>query len=219
MKWAWPYERAARCTNGPAEGARHLLAWLLEEYPLGWSGGIFNCRTVRGGSTTSTHGEGRAVDFMLPVVNGLGHPTGHEIVRRLGTAGDRLGVQFVIFDRQQWSAKNPGGGHYGGVHPHRDHLHIELTRAAARNLTLATLRSVLGGTEEDEVKQEDIDAIADATYDRIKRFGLTAATKDDIAKRVWTHKLFDKEPAGNWIHNIDAHTRQALQALKDAVGK
>lgn len=216
MRWASPYERAANCTSGPADGARHLLAWLIEEYPLGWSGGIFNCRNVRGGVTKSTHGEGRAVDFMLPVVNGIGHPTGHAIVRRLGTTGDRLGFQFVIFDRRQWSAKNPGGGYYGGTHPHRDHLHIELTWAAARNLTLATLRSVLG--EEDDVKPEDIQAIIDGVAAKVAAQGLDPRTKEDIAKRVWDHDIHGTEeqprPARNQLHDarvLSAQTKRAIE--------
>ena len=152
MNWA-RWEGAVRCTGKVTPGARALLAWLLEGYsPPGRSGGIYNCRTVVGGTSTSLHGEGRAVDFMLPVQsNGrptaVGQRTGDEIVKRLGAHGRRLGVQCVIWDRRIHSASSPNGRPYTGVHPHYDHLHIELTWAAANNLTLATLRAVL--TEEE----------------------------------------------------------------------
>lgn len=142
-RWA-PWERAVECTDGPEPGARALLAWLYEEYrPPGTSLGIYNCRDVRGSTTTSTHGEGRAVDFGLPVVNGRGHPLGREIVDRIGPHGARLGVQAIVFDRTIWSAVSPDGRRYDGAHPHYDHLHIELTREAGRSMTLTTFRYVL----------------------------------------------------------------------------
>ena len=151
MRWA-DYQGASNCTGTAAQGARHLLAWLLESYPGSRSLGIYNCRTVRGGSTTSLHGEGRAVDLDPDRTRGAnGHAVGRSLVARLGEHGQRLGVQAVIYNREIWSQRSPEGRYYGGVHPHNDHLHIELTRAAGSNLTLATLRAVLGGPEEDDV--------------------------------------------------------------------
>jgi len=150
------WQAATNCTSGPAPGALALLDWLLKAYrPPGWSGGIYNCRTVRGGSTTSTHGEGRAVDLMLPVhpTTKRGTKTGHDIVKTLGANGRRLGIQCIIYDRMIWSDLTPGGRRYNGVHPHYDHLHIELTRNSGRLLTKATIESVLGKPW--DVKEED----------------------------------------------------------------
>lgn len=143
-----PWQGASNCTGSTTPGARSLLAWSRETYPQGRSMGIYNCRTVRGGATTSLHGEGRALDYGMPMVGGKGSPAGHELVRRLGEHGKRLGIQSIIYDRKIWSARSPNGRYYGGTHPHYDHLHIELTWNSARNLNLATLRSVLGGPEE-----------------------------------------------------------------------
>lgn len=141
-----PWQGATHCTSGSTTGALALQAYLLERYsPPGWSGGIYNCRGVRGSTTTSVHGEGRAFDLMLPVgANGRGTKYGHDIVDLLGKNAQRLGIQCIIYDRRIWSAASPNGRAYTGVHPHYDHLHIELTRAAGANLTLATLRAVLG---------------------------------------------------------------------------
>lgn len=163
MNWA-PYEGARRCTSGPTPGARALLAWLSESVP-GWSGGIFNCRNVRGRSTTSLHGEGRAVDWMMERdPDGTGTAEGWELVYRLGAHGVRLGIQCVIYDRRILSAASPGSRYYDGVAPHYDHAHIELTRAAAERMTLATFRAVLGRDESEDDMTEDQDRILRETY-------------------------------------------------------
>lgn len=149
MNWA-PWTGATRCTGGPTPGARALLAFLLEEYGQASSLGIYNCRDVRGTSTTSTHGEGRAVDLKWPMSSaGRGTASGEAVVKRLGASGRRLGIQAIIYNRRIYSAVSPEGRAYRGAHPHYDHLHIELTPAAGRNLTLATLRSALGRTSFD----------------------------------------------------------------------
>jgi peptidoglycan hydrolase-like protein with peptidoglycan-binding domain len=56
-----------------------------------------------------------------------------------------LGVQTVIFDRTIWSARSPSGRAYTGVHPHYDHLHIELTRQAASSLSAGQLNLLFAG--------------------------------------------------------------------------
>lgn len=144
-----PWQGARSCTGSVAPGARVFLAWALENFaPPMRSGGIYNCRTVVGGSTTSIHGEGRAIDLMLPTSGG--RPTeeskaiGYEIVELLGRNGLELGIQCIIWDRTIWSALSPNGRVYTGTHPHYDHLHIELDRNAAQTLTLAKIREVTG---------------------------------------------------------------------------
>jgi peptidoglycan hydrolase-like protein with peptidoglycan-binding domain len=77
-----------------------------------------------------------------------GTADGRALVDLLGSHADGLGLQCIIYDRTIWSAIAPDGRPYGGVNPHYDHLHIELTWQAARQLTLATAVAVLGGTAE-----------------------------------------------------------------------
>jgi len=139
------WQGAGPCARGPQPGAVALRNFMLGRYPEARDGGIYNCRSVRGSSVPSIHGEGRAWDMMLPVVAGRGHPRGHEAVRELGAHGRRLGIQTIIFDRTIWSARSPSGRPYTGVHPHYDHLHIELTREAGRTLTGPQIAVVLGG--------------------------------------------------------------------------
>jgi hypothetical protein len=152
-------------------GARALLAYLLEAWPLGWSMGIYNCREIRGDTSLSIHACGRAVDFALPMVGGRGSLQGYEIVRALGNHGKRLGVQFIIFDRMEWGARVPRGGTYLGVHPHFDHLHIELTPKSALSLNLTTLRTVLG----------DRRHVEDDVY--VIKFGTGSVTNPDARVR------------------------------------
>lgn len=144
MNWA-TWEGATRNAGGPQPGAKALWEWVQETWPgLYTFGGIYVYRPVRGSTSLSTHAEGRALDAMIRPVASKGDPRGYELVHRLGAHGKSLGVQCVIFDRTIWTAKSPTGRAYTGVHPHYDHLHIELTRAAARDLTVARLRHVAG---------------------------------------------------------------------------
>lgn len=125
-------------------GAKALLAWCLEAYDEARNLGIYNCRDVAGSASLSAHGEGRAGDTGMPMASdGGGSALGHQLVERLAAAGSRLGLTAIIYDRTIWSAVSPSGRPYTGVHPHYDHVHWEITRAAAEKLTLATCRAVL----------------------------------------------------------------------------
>ena len=133
------YQRAGRCTGTATPGAKALLAALLERFPTGRNGGIYNCRSIRGRASRSVHGEGRALDVMCSVA------TGRRIVAALLPKAGRLGVQAIIHDRRIYTARAPRGRFYGGVSPHRDHVHIELGRPAALHLNLRSARAILGG--------------------------------------------------------------------------
>jgi hypothetical protein len=138
------YEPARTCTSGPEPGAKALMAWFLGAF-AGQGGknlGIFNCRQVRGGSTTSLHGEGRACDLGI---NPHGAPYGTLLAERLRLSSGELGIQCLIWNRRIWSGSYPDAGwrHYSGTNAHVDHIHLELSRAAARSLTPAQIQRVL----------------------------------------------------------------------------
>ena len=138
------WEEATRCTSGPQPGALAFMRWFIEEYgdKGGYNLGIYNCRTVRGGATTSCHGEGRACDAGFPV----GDPDGDRLLRRLLKYPGRLGIQCIIYERRIYSRKSPEGRPYTGLVPHTDHLHVEFTREAAQKLTYRTIRRILSPT-------------------------------------------------------------------------
>lgn len=135
------WEPASHCTGGPAPGASALMRWFVENYHNkgGFNLGIYNCRSVRGASTTSMHGEGRACDFGFPV----GDKDGDALLKLLLKNVGKLGIQAIIYERRIYSAKSPGGRPYTGLVPHTDHLHVELTREAGRHLTYATVKKGL----------------------------------------------------------------------------
>jgi hypothetical protein len=136
------YVGARTCTGGPTVGAKNLISWHLATF--GGRGaknlGIYNCRTVRGGTTTSLHGEGRAADGGTPTSNTWSWAAADF----LRLYSKELGLQCVIHNRKIWSASGgTGWRNYGGVAPHFDHWHAELTWAAANGgLTLAKINDL-----------------------------------------------------------------------------
>lgn len=136
------FEPANRCSGAARPGAKALAAVLLEKFPRGRNGGIYNCRRVRGRPSTSIHSDGRAIDIMVP-----NRDYGAAIVRALLPHVGRLGIQTIINNRTIWSAKSPRGRRYRGVSPHYDHVHIELNRAAGKGLTKASVRAILAGAK------------------------------------------------------------------------
>jgi flagellar protein FlgJ len=120
-----PVTRAElRAHTGPRPGTRALhdvLIWMFHSRGVR-SGGIYNRRAVRGGTSWSLHAVGRALDIMVPV----GDPVGWEIALRVIRHADALGVAEVIHDRKRWTAEK-GTQPYRGSNPHRDHVHIGMT--------------------------------------------------------------------------------------------
>lgn len=141
-----PYEPAGtRCTGSAQPGVAAFMSWAVQDYGRGASNlGIYNCRTVRGSTTRSLHGEGRAGDVGFP---GVANPAGTELLELLLPHVGELGIQYVIWNRRAYSAKAPSGQAYRGVSPHTDHLHIEFTWDAARTLTRDRVRAVLAQVE------------------------------------------------------------------------
>lgn len=145
MAYKWhKWESARQCTRKAEPGAIALMNWCVKNRAPARSGGIFNCRTVRGSSAPSIHGEGRALDVMFPVINNTAHAEGQRLFEKLAANASALGLQAIIWNRKIYSARSPRGRNYTGVNPHIDHLHIEMTRDAAKTLTSARINAILG---------------------------------------------------------------------------
>lgn len=142
------YQGAVRCTSGPTVGCRNLMSWFLGGYARlgGVNTGIFNCRVVRGGSTTSLHGEGRACDLGIRPYSAA---WGTTLADALRLKSRELGIQCLIWNRRIWSGSYPNAGWrpYTGTASHTDHIHTELSWRTARDapLTVAYIASVMGG--------------------------------------------------------------------------
>ena len=151
-----PYVGAKSCTSGPQPGAWGAMDYFLSAYKSkgGVNTGIYNCRSVRGGRTTSLHGEGRAADFGI---RPYGAKWGTALANALVAHSKELGIQCVIWNRKIWSSSYPRSGwrRYSGVASHTDHIHVEFTWArakAGRKETAQHFAKVLGGVKPGDVK-------------------------------------------------------------------
>lgn len=126
------------CGGGLLAGTRQLGEYLVANFPGASYFQGYNCRQIRGSSGMSLHGTGRALDVFVPLDGGqadndLGDPVAHWLMQN----AEAIGVQLIIWDRSIWSAGRSSNKHrqYTGSHPHHEHLHIEITSAAAAKRT------------------------------------------------------------------------------------
>lgn len=138
-----PYEPQRTCDANAKPGVLGFRDLAISKYP-----GSRNLGIVRGCSVggNSEHKEGRAFDWGVRVdrpgekaaaeemVNGLlatdAHGNKHALARRLG-------VMYVIWNRQIWSSHRHSEGWrpYHGASAHTDHVHVSFSWAGARAQT------------------------------------------------------------------------------------
>jgi len=196
-----PWEGAMSCTGRVTLGAKSMLAWLVANAELGWSGGILNCRLP------SLHSEGRALDWMLPVTD-AGKKVGYAIIRLLLGKAWELGIQCIIYDRTIWSARSPQGRPYTGAHPHYDHIHIEWAWVGANNLDLAIIVSLIGGVAEKPAETTPAPAPAPAPK----------PTPAPAPTTSWEEALVNKLPLVSVKHNQRGAHVKRVQSLLAANG-
>ncbi len=131
---------ATSCQGSFTEGGVFLKEYLLEYFSQIDSIGGYACRPIVGRpSETSVHATGRALDLMIRTTNSdadndLGDPIAHWLIQN----SERIGIQYIIWDRTTWAPYRTIGDkerRYGGQNAHIDHLHIELTPEAGRQET------------------------------------------------------------------------------------
>ncbi len=137
---AGPWVGESGCSGGLTPGAIELKDFLSQAFPQIWHIGGYNCRPIRGSTTVmSVHGTGRALDLHIALDggdadNGAGDPVGNWLI----VHAQEIGIQYIIWDHLSWKADRPVGSKdrdYGGVNPHIDHLHVEISPAAADKQT------------------------------------------------------------------------------------
>lgn len=140
------YEPARSCTGSATSGAKAMMSYWLGAYGhLGAvNSGIYNCREVRGGGSYSLHAEGRADDLGVRPYKGS---YGAAFAEKCRLYSGELGLQLGIWNRGYWSGSYPDRGWmpYSGVSPHEDHIHLELSWASARTLTVPRIQEVFAG--------------------------------------------------------------------------
>lgn len=154
MKFSTNYQPAVRCVGGERPGARALQDFLLAEIDKldgceTVDSGIYNCRKISGSTRYSVHAEGRAGDVGVRLPDGM-WPTKEIKEPGIRAWADRLidhasevGLTYIIYARQ---SRRPGENWkpYTGASPHFDHIHWEISRAAAEALTPGYVAEVLG---------------------------------------------------------------------------
>ena len=133
---ATAWDNGAHCSGSLKVGTKNLGDYLKQNFAGIRSVGGYNCRqNTNTRAKMSVHGTGRAIDVMIPVVAGdANNAVGDPIAKYLVENAQRLGVQYFIWCRKSWSLFRPAGqkfNTYTGPSPHIDHLHVELTIAAA----------------------------------------------------------------------------------------
>lgn len=138
------YQGASRCLGRAQPGAIFLGDYIRQHFGHlmnlnvdGRGVQIYNCRSVRGGSSTSLHSEGRAIDIFIPLTGGRAdNAKGDIIANWLMTNAQRIGVQYMIWDRSRYRASGSNRQRcYSGSYHHENHIHIELSWAGARKET------------------------------------------------------------------------------------
>ena len=134
---AW--DGGAHCSGGFTAGGRTLSSYLRANFDGISSIGGYSCRqNTANPAKMSVHGSGRALDIMIPLSAGAAdNDVGDEIANWLIEHSSEIGVQYLIWDRTQWSASRSSDRvrAYTGPNPHIDHLHVEITLEASREET------------------------------------------------------------------------------------
>lgn len=141
-----PPDRPARyvgqvsCEPGAKPGTLALRQLLIDTYGSASIGTQRDCSS--GGR--SEHKDGRALDWMLDVGDAADKSTADDFLAWLTgpdaqgvAAGNahRLGVMYVIWNRQTWQSWTGAWKPYTGVNPHTDHIHVSLAWNGAMQQT------------------------------------------------------------------------------------
>lgn len=132
------YDPATQCLTTVQPGTELLKDLLTKTYGRT---AFDTLRACSGGVATSEHNDGRALDFMLSAAVPADAAVASSFLTWLLKTDDagvavanarRLGIMYVIWNRQMWQAVDPVWRPYTGTSPHTDHIHISLSWVGAR---------------------------------------------------------------------------------------
>jgi hypothetical protein len=130
------------CANVEQPGVVAFRDLLQRRYGANGAGILRTCNR----STRSAHQTGRAYDWMLDASRPADRAKADEVLGWLlatdaygnrHAMARRLGVMYIIWDRQWWTSWNAEAGWqpYTGWSPHTDHIHFSFSWAGARQQT------------------------------------------------------------------------------------
>ena len=155
-----PYQPQTRCKQQPKPGVLLLADWLVAR-----GGGYGPISRSCAGSGTSEHKESRAFDWLLDARDPADKALAQAFLDEAFAPDDtgqpaalarRMGIMYVIWNDRMWAsydqfAKKPylssscrSRKRCSTTLRHRDHVHISLTRRAARGLTSWYLAQPVG---------------------------------------------------------------------------
>lgn len=137
------YDSATSDSRGPTPGGLAMAKHWTASTGLG-NMGIYNYRNIRGGKSLSVHSEGRAVDLAANSGNPDEKAKAVSYIRWMIRNAQALQVQYIIYDRWSWHPAR-GWKPYKGVNPHTDHIHAELNRNGAYNVSPLWRNTLRGG--------------------------------------------------------------------------
>ncbi|WP_148611245.1 hypothetical protein [Nocardioides rubriscoriae] len=147
------YQPATRCAPAAKPGTRELARWLVKRFGSHTSVSR-SCR--RGSAVTSEHQEGRAIDWFADARTPRGRKAARRVLDTLfasdadgnpAAKARRMGVMYVIWNDHMyaaWREFRPEPYLSSSCRTrrrcsttlrHRDHVHVSLTRKAARGRT------------------------------------------------------------------------------------
>ena len=169
------------------------MAYTLDHYPTAYNLGIYNNRNVRGGSSLSRHAAGAAGDTGFPFKIG-GTSWGWKLANDLIAEHDELGVQQIIYSRKIWrnTRADEGWRKYTGSADHYEHVHWELTDAAAASLSPTEIQTAFKTPPAgaDDMAMYDKEALAmlriEYAYQRV-----AGRDPDKGGFRYWSKRMID----------------------------
>jgi hypothetical protein len=206
------YDPATGPSGGPTPGAIAVRDHWRRTTGLG-DLGIYNPRPPRGGTGWSVHAEGRAVDLAADALFTAERETADRYCRFLIDVAPKIQCQYLIWNRRSWKSGR-GWAAYSGVSPHTDHIHVELNRDGARDVTLPQLNALWSEwTADHTTPQGDDEMVQDVIGFHTAYFGVIPGTdrwNKDIVKSVNWHL---------WrLTTGQAHLEQVRQDFARTVG-
>lgn len=195
------------CDPSAKPGTLAFANLVLSHYRTGYSGGIGRACGIGG---TSEHKEGRAWDWMINANDPRQRAVAEDFIDWLtrrdgpkeqrGYNARRLGVMYVIWNREIWGAyrADQGWRDYDGTNPHTDHIHISLTWAGAMQRT-----SWWAGTTNGARRQKAPDSLA-----------VAATSSTGSASRSRRYNVV----RGDTLSELAARFRTTVGEIQDANG-